>query len=100
MSPVEFPCISASERSGPKNASVLAEMGVSMGCSGISVFSRCHQASEDELFRHFETIAKSIGPDVPMLLYNNPGRTGYGISQDVVQRLAHEFRECRRHERQ
>ncbi|MFA6841026.1 MAG: dihydrodipicolinate synthase family protein [Sphaerochaetaceae bacterium] len=69
----------------------LAEMGVSMGCSGISVLQPMFiKPSEDELFRHFETIAKSIGPDVPMLLYNNPGRTGYGISQDVVQRLAHE----------
>ena len=25
-----------------------------------------------------------------MLLYNNPGRTGYGISQDIVYELAHE----------
>ena len=25
-----------------------------------------------------------------MILYNNPGRTGYGIPQDVVERLVHE----------
>ena len=45
--------------------------------------------SADELYTHFATIADSI-EGTPMILYNNPGRTGYGIPQDVVERLVHE----------
>lgn len=68
----------------------LAEMGVSMGARGVSVLQPMFlRPSEDELYSHFAAIADAI-PEVPMLLYNNPGRTGYGISQKIVERLAHE----------
>lgn len=45
--------------------------------------------TEEELFEHFKAIADAV-PGMPMLLYNNPGRAGYTLSQDVVERLAHE----------
>ena len=45
--------------------------------------------SDDELYTHLSTIADALG-DTPMLLYNNPGRTGYAMSQDLVYRIAHE----------
>lgn len=45
--------------------------------------------SDDELYTHLSTIADALG-DIPMLLYNNPGRTGYAMSQDLVYRIAHE----------
>lgn len=68
----------------------LARMGVSMGVRGVSVLQPMFlKPSEDELFTHFSSIADSI-PEMPMLLYNNPGRTGYGLSQELVFRLAHE----------
>ncbi len=44
--------------------------------------------TETELKLHFETIARAV-PDTPVLLYNNSGRTGYPISQNVVEYLAH-----------
>ncbi|MFH2114813.1 MAG: dihydrodipicolinate synthase family protein, partial [Spirochaetota bacterium] len=36
----------------------------------------------------FRTIAEAVG-NTPALLYNNPGRTGYGMSQSLVEQLAH-----------
>lgn len=69
----------------------LAQMGIEHGAKAVSVLQPMFlKPSEDELYTHFETIAKSV-PGVPMLLYNNPGRTGYGIPQTVVERLAHEL---------
>ncbi|MCR5731571.1 MAG: dihydrodipicolinate synthase family protein [Sphaerochaetaceae bacterium] len=68
----------------------LANMGMENGADGVSVLQPMFlKPSEDELYTHFASIADSI-KGAPMLLYNNPGRTGYGISQDIVERLAHE----------
>ncbi len=68
----------------------LARMGKEMGAAAVSVLQPMFlKPSEDELYTHFASIADSLG-DTPMLLYNNPGRTGYGLSQNLVWRLAHE----------
>lgn len=68
----------------------LAKMGVEHGARAVSILQPMFlKPSEDELYTHFRTIAESV-PEVPVLLYNNPGRTGYGIPQTVVERLAHE----------
>ncbi|MFW5843959.1 MAG: 4-hydroxy-tetrahydrodipicolinate synthase [Spirochaetota bacterium] len=42
--------------------------------------------SQDELYDHFEAIAKATS--LPILLYNNPGRTGVVIEPDTISRLA------------
>lgn len=68
----------------------LALMGKEMGVSAVSVLQPMFlKPTEDELYTHFSSIASALG-DTPMLLYNNPGRTGYPISQNLVERLAHE----------
>ena len=68
----------------------LARMGIEHGAKAVSVLQPMFlKPSEDELFTHFSSIAGSV-PDVPVLLYNNPGRTGYTIPQTVVEKLAHE----------
>ena len=45
--------------------------------------------TQDELFLHFKTVAEAI-PETPVLLYNNPGRVGYGMTAALITRLAHE----------
>ena len=45
--------------------------------------------TETELFTHFKAIADAV-KDLPVLLYNNPGRVGYTLSANLVERLAHE----------
>jgi 4-hydroxy-tetrahydrodipicolinate synthase len=67
----------------------LARLGVRLGAQGVSVLQPMFiKPAEDELFDHFKTIAQSVC-DTPVLLYNNPGRTGYAISQTLVEKLAH-----------
>ena len=44
---------------------------------------------DEEVFRYFSRMAKDIAG--PLYLYNFPDRTGYGISPDVVRRLADTF---------
>lgn len=73
-----------------KKACRLAKMGVANGAYGVSVLQPMFlKPTEDELFRHFKAIADSV-PDKPMLLYNNPGRVGYTLSANLVERLARE----------
>ncbi len=68
----------------------LAEMGLEMGAAAVSVLQPMFlKPTEDELYTHFSAIADSIG-GAPMILYNNPGRTGYPLTQELVERLCHD----------
>ncbi len=66
----------------------LAKMAAANGAAGISVLQFL-KPTEEELFLHFKTIADAV-PGTPVLLYNNPGRVGYTMSGNLVERLAHE----------
>lgn len=68
----------------------MAKMAEACGASGISVLQPMFlKPTEEELYRHFRSIAETV-PEMPMLLYNNPGRTGYTLSANLVERLARE----------
>ena len=68
----------------------LAKMAAEKGATGISVLQPMFlKPTEGELYRHFRTIAEAV-PETPMLLYNNPGRVGYTLSANLVERLARE----------
>lgn len=70
----------------------LAKMAVANGAASISILQPMFlKPTEDELFLHFKTIAEAV-PDMPVLLYNNPGRVGYTLSGNLVERLAHEVK--------
>jgi len=67
----------------------LAKMAVANGASCVSILQPMFlKPTAEELYPHFKTIADAI-PDTPVLIYNNPGRVGYGISADMIDRLAH-----------
>ena len=67
----------------------LAKMAVECGAAAVSVLQPMFlKPTYDELYLHFKTVAESI-PDTPMLLYNNPGRVGYGLTAKIVDELAH-----------
>lgn len=73
-----------------KKACRLAKMAEENGAAGISVLQPMFlKPTEEELYVHFRTIAESV-PKLPMLLYNNPGRVGYTLSGNLVERLAHD----------
>lgn len=68
----------------------LAKMAAANGAAGISVLQPMFlKPTEAELFLHFKTITDCV-PDTPMLLYNNPGRVGYTMSANLVEKLATE----------
>ncbi len=68
----------------------LAKMAVENGATGISILQPMFlKPNETELYMHFKTIADAV-PDTPVLLYNNPGRVGYTMSGNLVEKLAHE----------
>ena len=68
----------------------LAKMAVANGASCVSILQPMFlKPTHDELYRHFKAIADAI-PETPVLLYNNPGRVGYGLSADIVTELAHD----------
>ena len=68
----------------------LAKMAVANGAASVSVLQPMFlKPTETELFTHFKAIADAI-PETPVLLYNNPGRVGYALSANLVDRLAHE----------
>ena len=45
---------------------------------------------QDGLYRHFSAIAKAC-PDVPLMLYNIPGRTGKNLEPETTAQLAQEL---------
>src|SRR5436305_4551226 len=49
-----------------------------------------NKPSQEGLFRHFKTVAEAT--ELPVMLYNIPGRCGVDIASDTVTRLA---KECR-----
>lgn len=70
----------------------LAKMAAANGAAGISILQPMFlKPTETELFLHFKTIADAV-PETPVLLYNNPGRVGYTMSGNLVDRLAHEVK--------
>ena len=68
----------------------LAKMAVANGAAAVSILQPMFlKPTQDELFLHFKTVAEAI-PDTPVLLYNNPGRVGYGLTAALITKLAHE----------
>jgi len=66
----------------------LARMAREAGVNGISVLQPMFiRPTDEELYGYFTEIANSV-PDLPVLLYNNPGRVGYSISLQLVEQLA------------
>lgn len=67
----------------------LAKMAVKNGAAAISILQPMFlKPNRAELSAHFRTIAQAV-PETPVLIYNNPGRVGYGLTADLIADLAH-----------
>lgn len=65
----------------------LTRFARSVGADAVlSVVPYYNRPTQEGLYRHFKTIAE--GADIPVILYNVPGRTVADISNDTVLRLA------------
>lgn len=61
-----------------------AKIGVHGSLQVVPYYNKPPQAG---LYQHFRAIAEAC-PDLPLLLYNVPGRTGQNLSSETVARLA------------
>lgn len=65
----------------------ITQMAAAAGANAVSVITPYFiSPSADELYDYYVAIAKASS--VPVLLYNNPGRTGVNLSPDLVRRLS------------
>jgi 4-hydroxy-tetrahydrodipicolinate synthase len=54
--------------------------------AGLMITPYYNKPTQEGLFQHFSTIAEKV--DIPIILYNVPGRTGINMLPDTVARLA------------
>jgi 4-hydroxy-tetrahydrodipicolinate synthase len=65
----------------------LAQMAEEAGADALTVLTPMFvKPNEKEMYNHFEAIAKSTS--LPVLLYNNPDKTGNNISVQMLQKLS------------
>ncbi|QSI78588.1 4-hydroxy-tetrahydrodipicolinate synthase [Niveibacterium microcysteis] len=81
------PVIAGTGANSTAEAIELSQFAKSAGADGIlSVVPYYNKPTQEGLYRHFRTIAEAV--DIPVILYNVPGRTGADMSNDTALRLA------------
>jgi 4-hydroxy-tetrahydrodipicolinate synthase len=81
------PVIAGTGANSTAEAIELTECAKKSGAAaGLSVAPYYNKPTQEGLYRHFKAIAEAV--DLPMVLYNVPGRTASDIVNDTVLRLA------------
>ncbi|MDB9355515.1 4-hydroxy-tetrahydrodipicolinate synthase, partial [Nodularia spumigena CS-587/03] len=71
-----------------KEAIAATQKAATMGVHGsLQVVPYYNKPPQAGLYQHFQAIAQAC-PELPLLLYNVPGRTGQNLSPETVARLA------------
>lgn len=82
-----IPIIAGAGGNSTSEAIELTRYAKSVGADAVlSVVPYYNRPTQEGLYRHFRSIAEAV--DIPMILYNVPGRTVADISNDTVGRLA------------
>ncbi len=65
----------------------LSKASADLGCDGIlSISPYYNKPTQEGIYQHFKMISEAI--DIPLIIYNVPGRTGSNISAETTLRLA------------
>jgi len=81
------PVIAGTGSNSTEEAVYMTKEAADLGVDGtLQVGPYYNKPSQEGIFRHFEEIAKAT--DLPIILYNIPGRTGRNIEPDTVIKLA------------
>jgi len=81
------PVIAGTGSNNTKEAVALTRYAKKAGVSGVLVITPYYnKPTQDGLLRHFRAVAESA--DIPIILYNVPGRTGVNMTAQTVARLA------------
>jgi 4-hydroxy-tetrahydrodipicolinate synthase len=76
-----------STRKAMKETLTAAEIGID---GSLQVVPYYNKPPQEGLYQHFAAIALAC-PEVPIMLYNIPGRTGKNLEAETVAQLAHDF---------
>jgi len=70
-----------------KDTIKITKMAADIGVDAVSVLTPVFIIpNNEELYDHYKAVASSV--DIPVLLYNNPGRTGINLDAELVERLS------------
>jgi 4-hydroxy-tetrahydrodipicolinate synthase len=82
-----IPVIAGAGANATAEAIELTQFAKKVGAdASLQVCPYYNKPTQEGLYRHFATIAESV--DLPMVLYNIPGRTGVSMAPETVARLA------------
>jgi 4-hydroxy-tetrahydrodipicolinate synthase len=82
-----IPVIAGTGGNSTREAIELTHCAKAAGANGVlSVVPYYNKPTQEGLYRHFKAIAEGV--DMPVILYNVPGRTVADMSNDTVLRLA------------
>lgn len=71
-----------------KEAIAATQKAAKLGLDGsLQVVPYYNKPPQEGLYQHFQAIARAC-PDLPLILYNIPGRTGQNLQSETVARLA------------
>lgn len=83
----EVPVIAGTGSNSTDEAIQLTRFAKKAGASAaLLVTPYYNKPTQEGLFRHYQAIAKAV--DLPLVLYNVPGRTGVALSPETVARLS------------
>lgn len=81
------PIIAGTGANSTTEAITLTECAKAAGAvAGLSVAPYYNKPTQEGMYRHYKTIAEAV--DLPLILYNVPGRTVADLSNDTTLRLA------------
>lgn len=83
----KIPVIAGTGANSTQEAIELTRYAKEAGASaGLSVVPYYNKPTQEGLYQHFKTIAEAV--DLPLILYNVPGRTVCDMQPETVQRLS------------
>ncbi len=81
------PVIGGTGSNSTEEAISLTRFAKKVGADGaLMVTPYYNRPTQEGLYRHYEAVAKAV--DIPIILYNVPGRTGVSLAPETVARLA------------
>ena len=81
------PVIAGTGSNSTSEAITMTERAARLGAAAsLQVTPYYNKPSQEGLYRHFHAIADAV--DIPMVVYNIPGRTGSNVATDTLARLA------------
>ncbi|MEO0018453.1 MAG: hypothetical protein RLZZ522_1736 [Verrucomicrobiota bacterium] len=82
-----IPIVAGTNASSTAEVIACSREAEELGCDGVMLAPPFYSLpTPDELFAHFKAVNQAI--NIPIMLYNYPGRTGVDMSPDFINRLA------------